>query len=86
MRRAQQTEDQNQASDVNEPSAEPLDRSYLTDGDRLFHVERTLIDNAHGELLVELEDCATLDLLVCSACSIAELGLRPVQPLPLPTL
>ena len=53
---------------------------YLTDGRALFHVERTLLDDPHGELLVELEDCATLELIVCSARSVAELGMRPVVP------
>jgi hypothetical protein len=64
-----------------EAQAAALDRSYLTDGTALFHVERTLVDNPHGELLIELEDCMTLELIVCSARSVAELGMRPVQPL-----
>lgn len=59
----------------------PFDRGYITDGHALFHIERTLLDNPHGELLVELEDCVTLELIVCSARSVAELGMRPVQPL-----
>ena len=59
----------------------PVDRGYLTDGETLFHIERTLVDNPKGELLVELEDCGTLELIVCSARSVAELGLRPVKPL-----
>ncbi len=74
------TDDQDQTSSASPPSA-ALDRGYLTDGERLFHVERTLIDNPMGQLLVELEDCTTLELIVCSARSVAELGLRPVQPL-----
>ncbi|HEV7938952.1 MAG TPA: hypothetical protein VGP18_13130 [Solirubrobacteraceae bacterium] len=61
----------------------PIDRGYLTDGETLFHIERTLVDNPKGELLVELEDCETLELIVCSARSVAELGLRPVKPLTL---
>lgn len=60
-----------------------LDRGYLTDGRALFHVERTLLENPRGELLVELEDCATLELIVCSAQSVSELGMRPVKPLAL---
>ena len=60
-----------------------VDRGYLTDGETLFHIERTLVDNPKGELLVELEDCGTLELIVCSARSVAELGLRPVKPLAL---
>lgn len=58
-----------------------LDSGYLTDGRALFHIERTLLDDPHGELLVELEDCATLELIVCSARSVAELSMRPVKPL-----
>jgi hypothetical protein len=58
-----------------------LECSYLTDGRALFRIERTLFDDPRGELLVELEDCATLELIVCSARSVAELGMRPVTPL-----
>ena len=58
-----------------------LDRGYLTDGRALFHIERTLLDDPRGELLVELEDCATLELIVCSARAVSELGMRPVKPL-----
>ncbi|HEY2630893.1 MAG TPA: hypothetical protein VGI26_00775 [Solirubrobacteraceae bacterium] len=58
-----------------------LDRGYLTDGISLYRVERTLVDDPHGELLIELEDCLTMELIVCSAQSVAELGMRPVQPL-----
>jgi hypothetical protein len=54
--------------------------SYLTDGETLFRVERTLLDGPRDELFVELEDCATLELIFCSAQSIAELALRPVTP------
>jgi hypothetical protein len=62
---------------------EALDSGYLTDGRVLFHVERTLLDSPDGELLIELEDCATLELIVCSAKSLAELGMRPVKPIAL---
>jgi hypothetical protein len=61
--------------------AVPFERGYLTDGKTLFHIERTLLDDSHGELLVELEDCQTLELIVCSARSVAAVGMRPVQPL-----
>jgi hypothetical protein len=54
--------------------------AYLTDGKALFRVERTLVDGPNGELFVELEDCATLELIFCSARSIAELDFRVVQP------
>jgi hypothetical protein len=56
------------------------DGAYLTDGRTLFRVERTLVDGPQGELFVELEDCATLELIFCSARSIAELDLRSVAP------
>jgi hypothetical protein len=65
----------------NASSSVPFDGGYVTDGETLFHIERTLIEAPHGNLLVELEDCATLELIVCAAQSVAELGLRPVQPL-----
>jgi hypothetical protein len=81
MARVHQTDSQDRASDESESSSLPFGGGYLTDGETLFHIERTLVDNPHGELLVELEDCATLELIVCSARSVAELGLRPVQPL-----
>jgi hypothetical protein len=56
------------------------DGSYLTDGKALFRVERTILDSPQGELFVELEDCATLELIFCSAQSIVELELCVVQP------
>lgn len=58
----------------------PADGTYLTDGSTLFRVERTLVDGPQRELFVELEDCATLELIFCSARSIAELDLQPVTP------
>ncbi len=59
----------------------PFEGGYLTDGETLFRIERTLVEDWRGDLLVELEDCGTLDLIVCSARLVGELGLRPVQPL-----
>jgi hypothetical protein len=80
MRRVSQaSKDQATSADASPPV--PFEGGYLTDGETLFHIERTLVGNPHGELLVELEDCSTLELIVCSARSITELGLRPVQPL-----
>jgi hypothetical protein len=76
--------DTNRREDVGDKEAgvaAPVDRGYLTDGETLFHIERTLVKDPRGELLVELEDCGTLELIVCSARSVAELGLRPVKPL-----
>jgi hypothetical protein len=80
MGRVRQTDRQDSDSKA-ETAHVPLDRGYLTDGISLFHVERTLVDNPRGELLIELEDCLTMELIVCSARSVAELGMRPVQPL-----
>lgn len=58
----------------------PPDGAYVTNGDKLFHIEVTLWDNAKGEPLVELEDCATLELILCPARAVAALGLRSVTP------
>ena len=63
------------------PVGMPFQGGYLTDGETLFRIERTLVQDARGDLLVELEDCGTLELIVCSARLVGELGLRPVQPL-----
>jgi hypothetical protein len=63
------------------PVAMPFQGGYLTDGETLFRIESTLVRDARGDLLVELEDCGTLELIVCSARLVGELGLRPVQPL-----
>jgi hypothetical protein len=79
--RSHQTESQAWTSVAEDPSSIPFDGGYLTDGEALFHIERTLVRDARDDMLVELEDCATLELIVCSARSVAELGLRPVQPL-----
>jgi hypothetical protein len=81
MARVHQRDADAQAAQELAPS--PLESGYLTDGRALFHVERTLLDRPHGELLIELEDCATLELIVCSAKSVAELGMRPVKPVTL---
>lgn len=83
MRHAHQPEKPDLATGANEPVVVPWDHGYLTDGETLFHIERTLVDDPKGQLLVELEDCATLELIVCSARSVAELGLHPVKPLAL---
>jgi hypothetical protein len=81
MRDRRSTDQPDLAGDAEETVAAPIDRGYLTDGETLFHIERTLVNDPRGELLVELEDCGTLELIVCSARSVAELGLRPVKPL-----
>jgi hypothetical protein len=81
MARTHQTDSPDQAGKENASPTAPFNGGYLTDGETLFRIERTLVEDAHGDLLVELEDCGTLELIVCSARSVAELGLRPVQPL-----
>jgi hypothetical protein len=75
-----ETGDRDRASDANDHLRTALDGRYLTDGETLFHIERTLVSDPRGELLVELEDCATLELIVCSARSIPDLGLHLVLP------
>jgi hypothetical protein len=81
MARVHQTDSPDRADGANDSSPIPFAGGYLTDGETLFHIERTLVEDARGDLLVELEDCATLELIVCAARSVTELGLRPVQPL-----
>ncbi len=81
MARAHQTEGKDQTSDAESSAALPFTDGYLTDGETLFHIERTLVEDARGDLLIELEDCATLELVVCTVRSLAQLALRPVQPL-----
>ncbi len=57
--------------------------TYLTDGRSLFRVQHAITesDGQHlEEPLLELEDCATLELILCSAGALERLGLRPVDP------
>jgi hypothetical protein len=53
---------------------------YVTDGSSLFRVEHTLADERSGELYVELENCGTLELIVCSARALAARRLRCISP------
>lgn len=57
--------------------------TYLTDGRSLFRIQHTITE-ADGlnleEPLLELEDCATLELILCSAGALERLGLRAVSP------
>jgi hypothetical protein len=71
-----------QAKSARQPLQALPDGAYLTDGKSLFRVERTVLDGPQSEVFVELEDCATLELIFCSARSIAELELRAVEPQP----
>ena len=58
----------------------PSPGSYLTDGARLFLVTYAISDSAKGELYLELEDCGTLEIVLCPVRALAELGLRAVSP------
>lgn len=55
---------------------------YVTDGSSLFRVEHTLADERGGELYVELENCGTMELIVCSVQALAAGPLRCVEPVP----
>ena len=50
---------------------------YLTDGASLFRVAGTLL-GLNEDMLVELEDCHTLELLLLPAREAPRLGLQPV--------
>ena len=54
--------------------------AYVTDEQRLFRVARAL--TAGGQRLLELEDCRTLELVLCPASALARVGLRRVVPTP----
>jgi hypothetical protein len=57
--------------------------TYLTDGRSLFRIQHAITeaDGLHlEEPLLELEDCATLELILCSAGALERLGLRAVDP------
>ncbi|HXB15986.1 MAG TPA: hypothetical protein VNV44_09625 [Solirubrobacteraceae bacterium] len=60
-----------------------LTGTYLTDGRSLFLVQHTITESEGLHLqepLLELEDCKTMELILCSAGALARLGLRPVKP------
>jgi len=58
----------------------PPEGAYLTDGTTLFCVGHALSDSVDGELLLELEDCASSDVVLCPIRVLSALGLRPVTP------
>jgi hypothetical protein len=53
--------------------------TYLTDGATLLRVERSFTAIA-GNPLVELEDCRTLEIILCPARRLPVLALRRVSP------
>ena len=56
----------------------PAAGTYLTDGVALFHVESILARTCE-DVLLELENCTTSELLVCSARRLSAVGLRLVR-------
>lgn len=58
----------------------PSPGSYLTDGATLFCVTYAISDSANGELYLELEDCGTLEIVLCPVRALTERGLRAVTP------
>ena len=57
---------------------------YITDGCSLLRIEHVHTDRASGTTFVELEDCATMELSVCTAESLASQALRSVVPVQTP--
>jgi hypothetical protein len=55
--------------------------AYVTDGTSLFRVAHGSLDDGRGELLLELEDCRTLELVLCPAHTLTRAGVRSVTPL-----
>ncbi len=68
------------AAGVEGTASAPSARAYLTDGATLFCVGHPLSDNVNGELFLELENCATSDVVLCRARALTALGLRSVTP------
>ncbi|HVR05684.1 MAG TPA: hypothetical protein VMS02_06550 [Solirubrobacteraceae bacterium] len=56
----------------------PTTGAYITDGTGLFRVADAL--PTRGELFLELEDCRTLEVILCPARTVTRLGLRTVTP------
>lgn len=54
--------------------------AYVTDGASLFRVEHMHSDRASGKTFIELEDCATMVLSICTRETLAALPLRSVAP------
>jgi hypothetical protein len=62
------------------PASLPVEGSYVTDGASLFRVAEALRDPNSGKLLLELEDCKTLELILCPADAVVALALETVVP------
>jgi hypothetical protein len=54
--------------------------AYVTDGASLFRVEHIHSDRDRGKTFIELEDCATMVLSICTQETLAALPLRSVSP------
>jgi hypothetical protein len=68
-------------ADIEQPGAEvPLEGRYVTDGASLFRVANAIRDTRRGELLLEIEDCRTLELTLCPADAVVLLELETVVP------
>jgi hypothetical protein len=52
---------------------------YLTDGRTLFRVQHAIPGDDGEDPLLELEDCRTLELILCSRRALERLGLREVD-------
>jgi len=60
----------------------PVAGAYLTTGGALLRVEHVHTDSDSGTTFVELEDCATMELSICTADTLAAQDLRSVVPMP----
>ena len=58
----------------------PAVGDYLTDGSALFSVLKVLGDEQQSTVLLELEDCRTLELVVCASETIRRGRLATVAP------
>jgi len=67
------------ATSAPEPPTPPLG-AYLTDGCCLYRVTQTIRNKRPGERYVALEDCKTLDVVLCPAHALSEQRLRAVMP------
>jgi hypothetical protein len=66
------------ATDIQETVWAPSTGTYLTDGAVLYRVADAL--SSRRELFLELEDCRTLELILCAARTLAGPGLSTITP------